>query len=108
MSFTFVSLNNVDTNGMLGDVFTFDRPKSKVTMHCIGGGASLNVWLQLSLDGVNFFDAAEALAGSPVVTSDDHIGIAARARVSNLSAGTNITAIIGVEPTETGINITQS
>lgn len=108
MSFTFFSLNNVDATGVLGDIFTFDRPKSKVTMQCIGGGVNLVAWLQLSLDGVNFFDTAEALVASPVVTSDEHIGIAARARLQNLAPGTTVTAIIGVLPTETAINITQS
>jgi hypothetical protein len=102
MSFTFTSLNAVgsDQIGNAGSVFTFDLPKSKVTMQVFGGGGSTNVWLQLSLDGVNFVDVQQALAGSPIVTSDGHIAIAARARLANMTAGDALTAIIAVEPTE--------
>lgn len=111
MSNTVVSFNNADSSqiGTTGAVLSFDVPKSKVTMQCFGGGASMVVWLQLSLDGVNFSDVAEVTASTPpFATSDQYVAVAARARLANMTAGNAVTAIIGVEPTQTGVTITQS
>lgn len=118
MSFTFKSLDAtphfepVGVERVVGSVFTFDVPKTKVTMQWFTGGnaSTAHLSLQLSLDGVNFFDTGNNVGLSGVVTIDQHIVVAARASLQELGGGDDatLTAIIGVEPTETGINITQS
>jgi hypothetical protein len=88
-------------------------PYRKVTMQWFttDSGTSTHIDLQLSLDGVNFFDVVQGVGPSGVITSDGQIAVAARARLQNLTPGgpnPTITAIIGVEPTVTGLSITQS
>lgn len=102
MSFTIKTFDAVgsDQIGNSGSIFTFNLPKSKVTLQWFGGGASGNIWLQLSLDGTNFVDVLQGTGNSGFVTSDDHIAVAARARLANMTVGDTLTAIIGIEPTE--------
>jgi hypothetical protein len=67
------------------------------------------VWLQLSLDGVNFVDIVEATGSgvNSIVTSDGPIALAARARLASVGFG-SATAIIAIEPTVTAVDVSQS
>lgn len=118
MPFTFKSFDAtprfepVGTERVDGSVFTFDVPKTKVTMQWFTGGSAsvAHLSLQLSLDGVNFFDTGNNVGLSGVITIDEHRVVAARASLQLLSGGgdATLTAVIAVEPTETAISITQS
>jgi hypothetical protein len=119
MPFTFKSFDAVGlfspvgVERLNGSVFVFDVPKSKVTMQwsTAGDASHALIHLELSLDGVNFFDTGNNVGLSGVVTFDQHIIVAARASISSFTGGPGdaaLTAIIGVEPTETAISITQS
>ena len=96
MSFTSPTLSGATTTGP-GSTFAFDLPKSKVTMQWSGAGAAGNIWLQLSLDGVNFFDVVQGTGDGGLMTANTHIAVAARGRVANLSGGASIDAVIAVE-----------
>lgn len=103
-----------DAAGTTSEIFTFDTPKSKISLQWVTTNElnSVAIWLQLSLDGVNFADVVEGTAISGFVTSDDHVAVAARARLqafpNNGPTTPTLTAFIGVEPTETAVSISQS
>ncbi|SRR6266704_5754025 len=118
MSFTFKSFDAVGpfspvgSEKLNGSGFSFDVPKSKITMQwsTIGTVTHVGISLEVSLDGVNFFNVSSNSGSSGIVTFDQHIAVAARASISSFTgdADATLTAVIGIEPTETGINITQS
>lgn len=97
MPFTFTTLNAATATGP-GSTFTFDLPTSEVTMQWSGAGTSGNIWLQLSLDGVNFSDVMQGTGDNGLITSSGHIAVAARARLANLTSGNSVTAVLAVEP----------
>lgn len=100
MAQVLISLNAV-TSDANGDVLAFNSPKTVYSMQynaTIPSG-SATVYLEASLDGVNFFSVQNAVLGSNAIgylsaTSPPALFI--RARAAGLASGRTITALVAV------------
>jgi hypothetical protein len=99
MSQVLKSLDAV-TSDADGDVLAFNSPQTKYAMHYIATvpSGSATVWLEGSLDGVNFFTVQNASLGSNTnaVFEGGPPALFIRARAAGLAAGRTVTAFVAV------------
>ena len=99
MSQVLLSLNAV-TSDADGDVLAFNSPKTVYSMQYIATipSGSATVYLEASLDGVNFFSVQNAVLGANAIGSllGGHPAMFIRARVAGLASGRTMTAFVAV------------
>jgi hypothetical protein len=99
MSQVLTSLNAATSDGA-GNVLAFNSPKTTYSMHYIATIPSgmATVWLEGSLDGTNYFSVQTASFGADAnaVFLGGPPALFIRARVSGLSAGRTVTALVAV------------
>lgn len=99
MAQVLLSLNAV-TSDAIGDVLAFNSPKTKYSMHYIATIPSglATVWLEGSLDGVNFFSVQTAALTNHAnaVFEGGPPALFIRARVTGLASGRTMTALVAV------------
>jgi len=99
MAQVLVSLNAV-TSDTDGDVLAFNSPKNVYSMQYIATipSGSANVYLEASLDGVNFFIVQNVTLGANVIASvsGSQPALFIRARAAGLASGRAVTALVAV------------
>lgn len=86
------------TAPVVGDAIVFDKPRSPISMQIFATGdpSGGTVFLELSLDGVNFTRGLSVSFGGQLIGAVDIPAVAARANLISLSGGTSPEATVWI------------